>query len=596
MKFPDHLRLIRMAAPMAAMIIAASCVHGGTWLAADSRHSVVIQEPYGITQVGSTGTLGFSTPSALFAGETWKSMETGADHGLVVDGDGKLYSWGSNSYGQLGRISAFGEKTPLRVGTDQDWKIVAACGDRSAAIKTNGSLWTWGDWPTGIDGVNQSAVPLRVGSDNDWKSMSLGRWHTLALREDGSLWAWGGNTHYSLGDGTNITRNTPVRIGTDNDWAEVACANYTSFAIKTDGSLWVWGNALHGSIYGMGASAPSLPAQPIPTGTGNDWKSLRPSSAGQFVFALKNDGSLWSWGLNPQGSLGQGDTAARNIPTQVGAFTDWQAIAAGESHVIATRANGSIWHWGSLSSTTMPSSTSPADASALFAPVAGMRVFSEYGGELDHLISHWNFPPAIVAEPMDRLLRLRNDGLLPLTISSITLPEGYGISSVPASVAPLQEDTIALHLNATAKGRYTGNIVIHSNRHEIPEFTFQVDGWVVSPDDDTDEDGLNDAAEVAMAKLGFIWNNPQASMVETLYSRYGIAGLASTTDVADVTMHAHPPLLEQGNQTGRLRLEMTNQTNGSPIQLDSITIDSSSTTLRFPVPAGRKYVRLSGGN
>lgn len=567
-----------------------------SWVAAGTFHSVVVDDPHGITQAGRTGTINFTLPAGLASGPSWAVIATGNNHGLAIDGSGALFSWGNNDYGQLGRPMTSGERTAVRVGTSQDWRFVAAAGDRSAAIQSDGSLWTWGDWPTGIDGVNQSAVPLRVVSGDSWKAVGLGNHHSLAVREDGSLWAWGYNNHHSLGDGTNVSRPTPVRIGIDNDWASVACGGFTSYAIKTNGSLWVWGGAYHSSVYGMGPGV-QIPLQvPTPTGTGNDWKSIHPAVDGRFVLALKRTRSLWSWGTNPGGVLGHGDATTRDTPAQVGTSTDWHAVAAGATHAIATRADGSVWHWGGLPMSQVPGSETPADVSALFSPVAGMRVFSEWSGELNHSSGRLTCRTTILGEPTGNLLRLRNDGLLPLIVSEIVVPAGFSISSPVATVPPLQEISLSLYLAASSKGAFGGDLLIRSNRHSIPEFAIEIIGQVVSADDDTDGDGLNDAAEAAMSQLGFDWDSPQHSMVEALITRRTIAGLSLAGDVQDVRIKTHPP---QWDSHGALvGLEFLDSADGSTVPIDSAAPQAPadiSADLRIQLQPGRRLLRIGEG-
>ncbi len=122
---------------------------------------------------------------------------------------------------------------------------------------------------------------------------------------------------------------------------QVAAGNSHSFALKDDGSLWAWGYNMYGQL-GDGTTANS--SNPVQIGAGSIWTAV---AAGFFhSLALKNDGSLWTWGDNMCGQLGDGTTASSSIPVQIGAGSIWTAVAAGYIHSLALKNDGSLWAWG----------------------------------------------------------------------------------------------------------------------------------------------------------------------------------------------------------------------------------------------------------
>jgi alpha-tubulin suppressor-like RCC1 family protein len=226
----------------------------------------------------------------------------------------------------------------------QCWQSPGGGGLQMCALRTDGSLWAWGWNAFGQlgDGTNTDRnIPTRIGAANDWKSVSMGT-HTVALKTDGSLWAWGQNNKGQLGDGTNIDKNSPIRIGTANDWQSISVGLiHNTFAIKTDGSLWAWGWNDRGQLGDGTNTDKSIPTR---IGTANDWKSI---SAGSFcTVALKTDGSIWAWGLNDKGQLGDGTNTDKSIPTRIGTANDWKSISLSDSHVVALKTDGSLWAWG----------------------------------------------------------------------------------------------------------------------------------------------------------------------------------------------------------------------------------------------------------
>ncbi|MCL1810290.1 MAG: hypothetical protein FWG42_11085, partial [Clostridiales bacterium] len=187
--------------------------------------------------------------------------------------------------------------------------LFAAGSHHTIAIKTDSSLFTCG-WLGAEYGASAKAV-----MDSEWMAVSAGYCYTVAIKHDGSLWAWGLNRYSQLGDGTNTYRSVPIRIGAASDWAAVSASlaekPYT-VALKTDGSLWAWGNNEYGQL-GNGTSVSSN--APVRIGTATDWAAI--SAGYAHTIALKKDGSLWGWGFN-DGLLGDGANTSRYVPVRIG--------------------------------------------------------------------------------------------------------------------------------------------------------------------------------------------------------------------------------------------------------------------------------------
>ena len=213
-----------------------------------------------------------------------KAMATGRAHVVALKMDGSLWSWGSNSAGQLGNGTANAALSPVQVGSNSDWASVGAGSDYTVALKSNGSLWAWGANNFGQLGdgtaINKTS-PVRIGTANDWAQIAAGYNHTLSLKYDGSLWAWGLDTSGQLGDGTAVNKSVPIQIGTAKDWAQVAGGGNHTLALKHDGSLWVWGRNDRGQV-GDGTTSNKL--APVRIGTANDWAQV--AGGGAYTVAL----------------------------------------------------------------------------------------------------------------------------------------------------------------------------------------------------------------------------------------------------------------------------------------------------------------------
>lgn len=293
--------------------------------------------------------------TALVQAQCFTQLCAGSRHAIALKEDGTLWAWGNNYTAQLGNSTWGFVATEQQVGTDTDWVFISAGPSYNMAIKANGTLWGWGDGYAGEIGIGTNALvvnPTQVGSDTNWAYVSCGDDYTLAIKADGSLWGWGYNGYITLGNNSSAYSTVPVRAGTDNDWAKVAAGAAHAIALKADGTLWGWGTNFYG-VLGNGTSPDVgdpgyFTYAPQQIGTAADWKYI---SAGMFnSAAIKNNNTLWVWGQNYLGTIGNGTTAPVLVPQQAAAG-EWLSVAFQKEifsgNIMALRQDGTLWMSGS---------------------------------------------------------------------------------------------------------------------------------------------------------------------------------------------------------------------------------------------------------
>jgi alpha-tubulin suppressor-like RCC1 family protein/uncharacterized protein YjdB len=288
-----------------------------------------------------------NVPTQVGTENTWRHISMGSSHAAAIRSDGTLWAWGANGSGQLGLGNSMPQAAPVRVGTASDWKAVSAGGGYTMAVKTDGTLWGVGDNYNGLIGdgttTNRNTF-VQIGAATNWVAVACGYTHTVALRTDGTLWAWGTNFQGQVGDGTTVTKSAgPVQIGPYSDWKAIAAGDNHSAGIRADGSLWTWGRNFNGEVGDGTTSNKNVPTR---VGGGSDWAAV--SCGTTHTVALKNWGAVYAWGNNQYGAVGDGSgTGNRTLPVPVGCDLDWVAVAStGAYHTAAIKADGSLWLWG----------------------------------------------------------------------------------------------------------------------------------------------------------------------------------------------------------------------------------------------------------
>ena len=288
--------------------------------------------------LGDNTTVTKSSPVSIIGGfNDWKDVSAGRTHKLMLKNNGTLWSVGGNENGQLGDNTTVNKSSPISViGGFNDWCQIATAACTSFGLRANGTFWSWGINSSGQLGsgttVDRSSPGLVAGGFTDWQKID----RRIGLRANGTIWNWGSNSTGDLGDGTTVDKSSPVSIvGGFTDWCDVV----NGFGLRSNGTLWAWGQNNRGEIGDGTTVNKSSPVSVV--GGFTDWCSIAAQSG------IRANGSAWTWGCNNKGQLGDNTTVNKSSPVSVvGGFADWCAIAYGNAFSAGIRSNGTLWSWG----------------------------------------------------------------------------------------------------------------------------------------------------------------------------------------------------------------------------------------------------------
>jgi alpha-tubulin suppressor-like RCC1 family protein len=226
-----------------------------------------------------------------------------------------------------------------------EWSLIDPALQPAGIIK---NAWAWGNNLSGQLGDNTTTSRLSpvsvVGGFSDWVQVSAGSDHSLGVRTNGTAWSWGLNDSGQLGDNTTTSRLSPVSVvGDFTDWIQVSAGDFHSLGVRANGTIWSWGNNTNGRL---GDNTSTFRLSPVSiVGGFTDW--IQVSAGGGHSLGLRANGTAWAWGVNFNGRLGDNTTTSRSSPVSVvGGFTDWVQVSAGLTHSLGLRANGTAWAWG----------------------------------------------------------------------------------------------------------------------------------------------------------------------------------------------------------------------------------------------------------
>jgi alpha-tubulin suppressor-like RCC1 family protein len=351
--------------------------------------------------------------------------------GFVPEARG--FSFGLGTNGQLGDGGKTDSDVPVEVGAVPGTTAMTAGGAHSLLLASRGAVWAWGWNRFGqlgdgtFSGPQQctqfpcSTVPVKVEHLQAILSIAAGDEHSLAIATDGSVWAWGANANGELGTGRATTTgcmcsDVPVRSAVPSGIVAIAGGGRHSLALRNDGTVWAWGENSFGQLGDGTLTERDTPVE-VP-----GLSSVTAISAGfEHSLALTNDGVVYAWGRNTFGQLGDGTTQQSEVPIAVTNLSNLIAVRGGGQFSLALRADGTVWTWGEnnegqLGDDSLTNSPVPVEVTGL-ENVVSVGVGHQHGLALDGSGTLWAWGENVAGELGNGTM---NDSKIPVNVEPLT--------------------------------------------------------------------------------------------------------------------------------------------------------------------------------
>jgi alpha-tubulin suppressor-like RCC1 family protein len=276
------------------------------------------------------------------------SIWGGAREAIALKSDGTVWTWGHNGAGQLGNGDTIYQSTPVQVlgpdGVGRLSSVIAIAGGEThnVAVTADGDVWMWGV----LEGGKRSSHPVRVHGLSSVVAVASRAYHTLAVKSDGTVWAWGMNAHGGLGTGDTKPVAAPAQVQGVSNPIMVSAGYCFSLALLQDHTVVAWGNSAQ---LGTGSKTDSY--TPVAVSGLSDVVWI--SAGWEHALAVKSDGTVWSWGVNywggaykGYGKLGNGTTADELVPARVPGLTNVVQASGGDDFSAVLKSDGTVWTFG----------------------------------------------------------------------------------------------------------------------------------------------------------------------------------------------------------------------------------------------------------
>lgn len=275
-----------------------------------------------------------------------QQISCGEFHSFLLCDNGDLYTFGHNAAGQLGTGNYDYQTLPYHLESLPPISQAAGGGYHSLAVTDDGHVYSWGSSEYGQVGDGSQGTfyntPQLISGIEDVIQVDAGRYFSAALKSDGTVWTWGRNDSGNLGHGNYDAATVPTQVMELTDIVSIECGSWSLFAIDSDGTVYCFGDN-NFSALGLGSDFPTTYNTPQ---TMNITDVIKIEAGYWHAIALKSDGTVWAWGTDAFGQLGQGQSGFGNIPIQVSSLTNIVDIAAGNGFCLAMDSEGTLFTWG----------------------------------------------------------------------------------------------------------------------------------------------------------------------------------------------------------------------------------------------------------
>lgn len=331
---------------------------GGYFAPAPSTCATGCAHAWGQSNNGLLGSGGGAGGNAYF-GEPAPRPVSGLDRATAIAGryalraDGTVWAWGENTFGDLGggwHVDGGFAPVPVRVRGLSGVTAIAAAPNNGYALRSDGTVWGWGQ--NYVDQVGPQTtpdrvvdVPVRIAGVDDVTAIATSQGTAYALRSDGTVWSWGNNSAGDLGVGTTGgSSSTAVRVVGLTGVTAIAAGNDTRYALRADGTVWTWGGNAEGQLGNGAVGGQTGTATPVPGLTG----VASVAASGRTGYAVRADGTVVAWGAHLHGEAGVGGADDRYVtqPTPVAGLSRVAKVVGMGGNAYALLTDGSTWGWG----------------------------------------------------------------------------------------------------------------------------------------------------------------------------------------------------------------------------------------------------------
>ena len=320
----------------------------------DTVIQIMVKDPYGLkTTLEFTLTVLADNDSPILS--LVPPGACGNRFTILHDLSGRSVAFGLNDLGQLGIGKPDNQFTPVPMMNNVRQLFAGEL--HAAALTSDGSIYVWGSndfKQLGIENLVSANTPQLMPTPiNNVQRMALGERHSIALNQDGNLYVWGDNTFGQTGTGILEPIKTPVLLSHNNDnqllnpMVSISAGKFHSVALDRTGTVWTWGRNEWGQIGDGSQTTRNLPVQVLDSDGGFFQGVVAIASGENFVLALTNDGLVWAWGENSSGQLGlPREEKSRQYPHLIDIKKPCKAVAAGHQHALALTTDGYVMAWG----------------------------------------------------------------------------------------------------------------------------------------------------------------------------------------------------------------------------------------------------------